>query len=65
MESFIVLGIIPGTHYQTTFMFWVYVTYALVCMVLLGMIFSKRSAIRAYIVARKISRLINNFRITA
>lgn len=61
MQSFIVLGIIPGTHIQTTLNFWLAVYILLSAVVFRTRLLVLRSAIQSYIVAASIAHVINGF----
>jgi hypothetical protein len=65
MQSFIVLGIIPGINYQTTFDFWLYTALVLFCLPTAFWLAKKRHVLRAYFAARKINRFINQFQLQA
>jgi len=60
MQDFIVLGIIPGTEYQTTFTFWVAVSAVIIAIPLLIRLWRKRFVLIALVlsayVAWQISR---------
>jgi hypothetical protein len=61
MQSFIVLGIVPGTNYQVNFMFWVYVVLGLfVAMPLISRVARKRHIVRARLAARKIEDYLSH-----
>lgn len=61
MQNFIVLGIIPGTDFQTTFMFWVCTAAGFTATLVAVHYLPKRHALRAYLAARKIARLIKHY----
>lgn len=65
MQSFVVLGIIPGTHIQITFLGWLYAMAALFGLVGLIRLFGQRHAIRAYLTSRRIARLIDHYQLLA
>jgi len=65
MQTFIVLGIIPGTHFQTTFTFWLMVGLSLLCLPLAAYLWHKHYALRAYFAARKIARFIDQYQLSA
>lgn len=65
MENFIVLGIIPGTDYQTTFSFWLGVAGGFVGMVILAKLWRKRHAIQNALAARQIARVISQYQVQA
>jgi len=65
MQSFIVLGIIPGTSVQLTFNFWLSVAILTVCLPLLRSMWRRRTSLRAYVVAFQISRVINQYQVSA
>ena len=64
VQSFIVLGIIPGTHIQTTLNFW------LAVYMLLSVIFFRtrlvllRNVIQSYLLAVQIAHTINSFELS-
>lgn len=61
MQSFIVLGIIPGTHIQTTLNFWISV-YALLSIVLFrARLLLLRNNLQSYMTALQIAHTINSF----
>lgn len=59
MQNFIVLGIIPGTHFQITFDLWLGVGFVLLSAPLAGRLARKRQVLQAYLIARRIARLID------
>jgi hypothetical protein len=65
MQSFIVLGIIPGTSIQLTFNFWLYIAILLVCLPFLKALWQQRNTVRVYIVAIQISRTIDRYQLPA
>jgi hypothetical protein len=65
MQNFIVLGIIPGTNFQTSFNFWLLVGIGLASLPALLFLAHKRHAVRAYFAARKVARLINQLQLPA
>ena len=63
MQSFIVLGYIPGTNIQTNLNFWL-VVYVLILAIVFRMhIVTARRRMQSYLVARLIARTINAFEI--
>lgn len=60
MQSFIVLGIIPGTNIQTNLNFWLVVAGLLGILMLRGWIVALRRSMRIYMGMRKIARTINS-----
>jgi hypothetical protein len=65
MQDFIVLGIIPGTSIQITFNFWMYIGISLLTVQGMRALWRRRYAIRAYIAAVLISRIIARYQILA
>lgn len=65
MQSFIVLGIIPGTNIQTNLNFWLIVATALLVFVLRAQLVAARNFIQLLITAQKIAHIINHFELTA
>ncbi len=65
MQNFIVLGIIPGTDIQTTFTFWLMVAIGFCALVSLPFVFGAVRRLRAFIVAYRIARTIEQFELIA
>lgn len=63
MQSFIVLGYIPGTNIQTNLNFWLVVYLLVVALVFRTQIVAARRRLQAYLIARLIARTINAFEI--
>ncbi|HUB93302.1 MAG TPA: hypothetical protein VMB52_02260 [Verrucomicrobiae bacterium] len=61
MQSFIVLGIIPGTTIQTTFNFWVALSVLMLVLVLRRQIVMARRRTQTYIAARRIAHTIDSY----
>jgi len=61
MQNFIVLGIIPGTHIQTTLNFWIVVAIILSMASCLPRLATLVKALRRYLVIRRIARTIDHF----
>ena len=61
MQSFIVLGIIPGTHIQTTLNFWIAVYVLLSIVLFRSRLVLVRNAFQSYLIALQIAHTINNF----
>jgi len=61
MQSFIVLGIIPGTNIQTDLNFWVGVTAVLILVSQRAHIRAARDSIRTHLALRKIARVIRQY----
>jgi len=60
MQSFIVLGIIPGTDIQTNLNFWIIVG-ALLCVVACRMrLVAAHDRLQSYIIVRKMARVIDH-----
>jgi hypothetical protein len=58
MQSFIVLGIIPGTNIQTTLNFWLAVTALLVLLIFRRRLQAVGSRVRRELMVRRIARTI-------
>lgn len=56
MQDFIVLGLIPGTHFQLNFIYWLYIASSLV---VLSFLLIYRHKIRAAWLGWRVARLIN------
>jgi len=65
MQSFIVLGIIPGTNVELNFSFWVAVWSSLICTPLVRALWRRRSLVHEFIVAVKISWFIDRYQVSA
>ncbi len=65
MQNFIVLGIIPGTNFQTTFNFWLTVAIGLSTLVYMPKLIAMGRQLRLYIAARQIAHTINRFELIA
>lgn len=64
MQDFIVLGLIPGTNYQITFIFWLWLMAGLIGLVVLVYYLPARlTHLRTYLLARKVARLINHYQL--
>jgi len=61
VQDFIVLGIIPGTDFQTTFNFWLAVGLSFVALLYVPRYAVLRRHIRTYLTARQIARTIDRF----
>jgi hypothetical protein len=62
VQDFIVLGLIPGTNYQITFIFWLWLMAGLsVALALLHYLPTHLIHLRTYLLARKVARLINHY----
>ncbi len=61
MQSFIVLGIIPGTNLELTFNYWVYTAALLVGMRLTQYAWQHRAAVRVWLVARQLANFIDRY----
>jgi len=64
MQSFIVLGIIPGTNIQTTLGFWVIISVMLLVVLFRSKIIAIRNFVQFFMAIRKIARTINGFEFT-
>jgi len=65
MQSFIVLGIIPGTSVQLTFTFWIYTSVFLACTPFLLAAWRRRAHVHNYVVGFLISRAIAQYQLPA
>jgi hypothetical protein len=65
MQSFIVLGLVPGTNIQLNFNFWLYVTVLLLITPVLRTVWRRRDVARSYIIALIISRVIARYQVPA
>jgi hypothetical protein len=61
MQNFIVLGIIPGTDYQTTFSFWMTVAFLFVALLYMPRYAAIVRRVRMYVAMRKIAHTIDRF----
>ncbi len=59
MQSFIVLGIVPGTNFQTTFNFWLTITVLLGVFALRRYIVAARRYVQRELTARRIAHAID------
>lgn len=59
MQSFIVLGIVPGTNFQTTFNFWLTVAAILLVFVMRGPIVNARRVTQRHLAMWRIARAID------
>jgi galactitol-specific phosphotransferase system IIC component len=60
MQSFIVLGIIPGTNFQTTLNFWLTVAAILVVFSMRKHIILARRQVQRALIARRIAHAIDS-----
>jgi hypothetical protein len=60
MQSFIVLGIIPGTNIQTNLTFWIIVSLLVTLILCRTRLLSIRDRLQSYLVIRKMARAINH-----
>jgi hypothetical protein len=65
MQTFIVLGIIPGTDFQLTFNFWLDVVIVLAGSPLLLALWRRRNIAYNYFVAFLLARFIAQYRLPA
>jgi hypothetical protein len=61
MQNFIVLGIIPGTNYQTTFNFWLAIAAAFLVLMYIPKYVAVAKHMRTYLGMRQIARTIDHF----
>lgn len=60
MQSFIVLGIIPGTDIQTNFNFWIIIGLLLGVVAFRMHLVAAHERLQAYIIVRKMARVIDH-----
>lgn len=65
MQSFIVLGIIPGTDIQTNLNFWIAFTALLTVFAFRNRFRAGRNGIRKYVAIRKIAYTIRNYELVS
>lgn len=65
MQSFFVLGLIPGTHIQITFLGWLYIVTVVANIVAVLRFARYRHAVRAYLACRRIAHLIDRYQLAA
>jgi hypothetical protein len=65
MQSFIVLGIIPGTNFQLNFSFWISVGITLLCLPILRALWRKRASLYFIVAAVRISWVIDQYQLQA
>lgn len=65
MQTFIVLGLVPGTNLQLTFTFWLYVAIVLAGWPWVRALWRRRHAVRTYLIAVRISRVIDQYQLPA
>lgn len=65
MQSFIVLGIIPGTNFQLNFGFWISVGIMLLCSPIVRKIWRNRARFSTLLAAVKIARVISQYQLQA
>ena len=64
MQDFIVLGLIPGTNFQITFIFWLWLIAGLTsALALVRLLPAHLTQLRTYLLARKVSRLIKRYQL--
>lgn len=61
MQSFIVLGIIPGTNIQTTLNFWITVAIVLTVLASYGRLNASRKWLRRHFAMHQIAYTIENY----
>ena len=64
MQDFIVLGIVPGTQIQLSFMFWVYCGLGFFSLIFVVHM-AKKHSLRGYIASLQISHTINEYELVA
>lgn len=65
MQSFIVLGIIPGTNIQTNLNFWIMVAILLSILTFRMQLFAMRNFVQRELTIRQIAHTINSFELVA
>jgi uncharacterized membrane protein len=65
MQNFIVLGIIPGTSVQLNFNFWLTLSIFLAVIPLLIGAWRRRNRVYSYVIALRISRVIDQYQLLA
>jgi hypothetical protein len=65
MQTFIVLGLVPGTNIQLTFNFWLYVAIVWTASPFLLAVWRRRTRIRLYFTAFRIARVIDQYQLPA
>jgi hypothetical protein len=65
MQSFIVLGIIPGTNFQLNFSFWISVGVLLFCLPIVRAAWRKRIYLQTLLAAMRISSVIDQYQLLA
>lgn len=60
MQNFIVLGLVPGTQIQLTFIFWLGIAAAFFSLLMLVHVWGKRDELRQKRAVRQIARTINS-----
>lgn len=65
MQSFIVLGIIPGTNFQLNFSFWISTGIIFVCLPMLRKIWQNRTYFLTLLAAFRIARVIDQYQLLA
>jgi hypothetical protein len=61
MQSFIVLGIIPGTDIQTNLNFWISVSFLLMAVTFRAQLRAFQKFVQWYLAMRKIASTINRY----
>lgn len=65
MQSFIVLGLVPGTNIQLNFNFWLAATIVLMSMPAVRALWHRRDLLHTYLIALHISRVIARHQLLA
>jgi hypothetical protein len=65
MQSFIVLGIVPGTNFQLNFDFWLIIAISLATIPFFRSLWRRRSVVSVYIVAFQLERFIAQYQLPA
>lgn len=65
MQSFIVLGIIPGTNFQLNFTFWISTWIMLLCLPIVRKMWRGRTHLLTLFAAVRIARVIGQYQLQA
>ncbi len=65
MQSFIVLGIVPGTNFELTFNFWLYAVTLLLCTPFFLSLWRQRTTLYNYAVAAQLAYFIDRCQLRA
>lgn len=65
MQSFIVLGIIPGTNFQLNFSFWISIGVVLFCLPVMRAAWRRRIHVQTLLAALRIASVIDQYQLQA